>query len=183
MASGNSPLDQGCGCLIVLIALTLVFGAIIAVPMMLFNDKAEPVPEPEPEKLELNEAKLWITGDDGGTYQGRYILWTPDGEILTGYSFDGAIEPDAVWYPIEELDSFKSDGKKSVISSEDMVIEVDKSGEWDGQLVAALEVNGKVVACETVMNAELDDASISFDADNPEDYEESNICKITLGFS
>lgn len=97
-------------------------------------------------------------------------------------SIEGTIEPNATWHPIEGLDGFESDGRKAVIGSEDMAIEVDKTEEWGGQLYVILEVNGKIVDCASVATSELEEANISFDADDPEDYEESNMCKLNWAF-
>lgn len=58
---------------------------------------------------------------------------------------------------------------------------MDKSGEWEGSPYAILEVNGKVVDCGFEQIG--DPAIISFDADDPEHYERSTYCGLTLTFS
>ncbi len=181
--SSNSPLDDLAGCFGCAFVIAIVFGVVVGIPMTIFDDGAEPPPPPPAPAPATDDIRLWITGDDGGTYEGRYVFWTPKGESYATYYFDGTIQSGGEWWPIE-LEGFKSDGDKEGVGSADLEFNVAKTGAWQGTVDMVLEVNGKAVECDTLANSTIDKtADVWFDLDNPEDFGSDYGCGFKLGIS
>ncbi len=168
--------------MLILLGLVVVFINFVGT---LFDDTANtPEPEPKSEKPNLEKATVQITGDDGGTFDLSisHFVQKPGGGIkkkMKELTYTGEIEPDPNTYPVD-LSKFESNGDNDFLGG-DIDIEAKKTKPWEGDLIVLLEVNDTIVECESISETEPDyDASFSFDADEPMDYEGDFFCKLYL---
>ncbi len=94
------------------------------------------------------------------------------------------IGPEPHTYSIN-LDGFKNNREEFFLSPADLEIEASKPEPWVGDLTVVLKVNGKIVDCITnskVRSGGPDTYSVTFDADNREDYEGDFGCRLNLWF-
>ena len=164
--------------------LVVVVGSVLGFVWSVFDDTAD-APEPEPGKPELKTATAYITGDDGGPFGVSYTVWTPDGDVGKRMRENGVIESDPTAYSVD-LSGFESDGNEFFLGTEDISVEARKTKSWEGDLTILLEVNNKIVACDTMSEVASTEsylrASISFDADEPEHYEGDFVCRLYMWF-
>ena len=178
MANRNDSGLEGCiGCVVLVAAVAAVIGFFVAV----LDDTANEPAQYEPERLELEEATVWVTGDDGGAYEVIWRVHTPDGDYFKEGGGTGVIEASPTAYPVD-LDGFRSDGNSFALGVEDLDVEASKPEPWEGDLTILLEVNGTIVACATTSDVKTTKhwhkASFWFDADDPEHYEGDLVCRL-----
>lgn len=176
MARQSGSADDFIGCIVVIVIGVMVFGFIASV----FDDSADEL-APKPPKPELKDARVYVTGDDGGAFRISYAIWDPEalGEATRQKKVSGVIGSEPQYLPLE-VSGFRSDRNNQPIGDdEDIQVRVRKAGHWQGEVVGILEVNEKVVDC-TRHNQGLSNGIMSFDADDPQEYERDNICRLYM---
>jgi len=158
--------------------------ALIGFLGQVFDDKANKPESKQPERPKLEEATVYVTGDDGEAYKLSYVVETPDGKALRREQATGVIEPEPESYSID-LKGFRTDHNENALMKTDIEIAAYKTQRWEGDLTTVLEVNGKVVDCMTDDSVHPGEGAaypISFDADDPEQYEGDIGCRLELRF-
>ncbi len=118
---------------------------------------------------QLKQATVYLVGDDGGGYELGYKAFSstsPETPLVRGRHL-GTLESSRSVFPLR-LEKFDEDGVQEV-AEEQIDVSVKKSWDWEGNLMAVLAVNGRVVECANNLHKK-GSTTISFDPADPEQY-------------